>query len=376
MKKIKLILTGILSFLIVSLNVYATGASLSVSSSSIYSGESFTAYVNMNGAAAWNLHVASSGPVSGCKLDIADATLDALDTNKSFPVTCTSTGVGTITLTLSGDVTSANDGNAVNVSGSASVTVTNKPEPTPTPEPTPVPTPTPTPTPSPKPSNPQTTTPQKSSDTSIKTFSIKEIKDFNFEKDTLEYNLTLTENVDKLKFDITLNDAKATYEIIGNENLKVGDNKIIIKVTAEDNTTKEYTLNVKKEAICKESISLKSISIKGYILNYYRNNYNYTLKINNEDKLDINIENDNDKLTYEIIGNEKLKNNSKIEIKITDGTESQSYIINISKSNMPNIWLICALNVIIIVLIIGIALLLIRMKNNKKKLNENNLNID
>ena len=375
MKKIKLILTGILSFLIVILNVNAASASLSVSSSSIYSGESFTAYVNMNGAAAWNLHVASSGPVSGCKLDIADATLDALDTNKSFPVTCTSTGVGTITLTLSGDVTSANDGNAVNVSGSASVTVTNKPETTPTPEPTPTPTPSPKPS-NPQPSNPQTTTPQKSSDASIKTFSIKEIKDFNFEKDTLEYNLTLTENVDKLKLDITLNDAKATYEIIGNENLKVGENKIIIKVTAEDNKVKEYTLNVKKESICKESISLKNISVNGYILNYYRNNYNYTLKINNEDKLDINIENDNDKLTYEIIGNEKLKNNSKIEIKITDGTESQSYIINISKSNMPNIWLICALNVIIIVLIIGITLLLIRMKNNNKKLNENNLNIN
>ena len=375
MKKLKLILTGILSFLIVSLNVYAASASLTVSSSSIYSGESFTAYVNMNEAAAWNLHVASSGPVSGCKLDIADATLDALDTSKSFPVTCTSTGVGTITLTLSGDVTSANDGNAVNVSGSASVTVTNKPETTPTPEPTPTPTPSPKPS-NPQPSNPQTTTPQKSSDASIKTFSIKEIKDFNFEKDTLEYNLTLTENVDKLKLDITLNDAKATYEIIGNENLKVGENKIIIKVTAEDNKVKEYTLNVKKESICKESISLKNISVNGYILNYYRNNYNYTLKINNEDKLDINIENDNDKLTYEIIGNEKLKNNSKIEIKITDGTESQSYIINISKSNMPNIWLICALNVIIIVLIIGITLLLIRMKNNNKKLNENNLNIN
>lgn len=374
MKKIKLILTGVISFLIVSLNVYAASASLTVSSSSIYSGESFTAYVNMNEAAAWNLHVASSGPVSGCKLDIADATLDALDTSKSFPVTCTSTGVGTITLTLSGDVTSANDGNAVNVSGSASVTVTNKPAPTPTPTPTPTPSPKPsnpqpsTPTPSPKPS-----TPQKSSDASIKTFSIKEIKDFNFEKDTLEYNLILTENVDKLKFDITLNDAKATYEIIGNENLKVGENKIIIKVTAEDNKVKEYTLNVKKESICKESISLKNISVNGYILNYYKNNYNYELKINNEDKLDINIENDNDKLTYEIIGNEKLKNGSKIEIKITDGTDTESYFINIIKNKTPNIWLICLLNVIIIVLIIGITLLLIRMKNNNKKLNENNL---
>ena len=377
MKKIKLILTGILSFLIVILNVNAASASLSVSSSSIYSGESFTAYVNMNGAAAWNLHVAASGPVSGCKLDIADATLDALDTSKSFPVTCTSTGVGTITLTLSGDVTSAIDGNAVNVSGSASVTVTNKPAPTPTPTPTPTPSPKPLnpqpskPTPSPKPSNPQPSKPTpspvqpKSSDTTIQKFVIKEVENFNFSNSITEYDIKLDKVVEKLEIEISLNDKNANYEIKGNENLKIGDNEISVIVTAEDGTTKEFKIKLKIVDPNKERLSLKNITIKNYILNYYKNNYNYELKINNEKKLDIVIDKGNENIKYEIIGNEKLKNGSKIEIKITDGTDTESYFINIIKSKTPNIWLTCLLNVIIIALVVAVAVVLIRMKNNK-----------
>ena len=115
----------------------------------------------------------------------------------------------------------------------------------------------------------------------------------------------------------------------------------------------------------KERLSLKNITIKNYILNYYKNNYNYELKINNEKKLDIVIDKGNEDIKYEIIGNENLKNDSKIEIKITDGTETESYYINIIKNKTPNIWLICLLNVIIIALVIAVVVILIRMKNNK-----------
>ena len=92
---------------------------------------------------------------------------------------------------------------------------------------------------------------------------------------------------------------------------------------------------------------------------------NYELKINNEKKLDIVIDKGNENIKYEIIGNEKLKNGSKIEIKITDGTDTESYFINIIKSKTPNIWLTCLLNVIIIALVVAVAVVLIRMKNNK-----------
>lgn len=378
MKKIKLIFTGILAFLIICLESNAASASLSVSSNNVYSGDSFTAYVNMYGAAAWNLHVAASGPVSGCKLDIADATLDALDTNKSFPVTCISTGTGTITITLSGDVTSANDGNAVNVSGTASVNVTNKPAPTP--DPTPTPTPEPTPTPSPKPSNPQPTTPtqSKSSDNNIKNIEIKNVKDFTFKSDVTSYNLSVDSKISKLDINITLSDNNSIYDVYGNSDFKYGDNEVIIKVTAEDGSNKEYKIIVnRKEPTCDDGLVLKNITIKDYYLNFYKNNFKYTLKIADENKLDINVET-NDNNIYEIIGNENLKNGSVIEIKVKSNDESVSYIINIEKvqKQKQSITLTCVFIAVILVIIGATIFLLVKIIKNKKVIDKQKSNIE
>ena len=123
MKKVKFLLVSLISLFAFNINVIAASGSLSVSSSNVYVGDKFTVTVNVRSAAAWNIHVSASGPVSGCSINQADATSDAMDTNKSFSATCTATGTGTISIILSGDVTSANDGNAVNVSGSKNVTV-------------------------------------------------------------------------------------------------------------------------------------------------------------------------------------------------------------------------------------------------------------
>ncbi|UKI27702.1 MAG: hypothetical protein L6V91_03745 [Bacilli bacterium] len=129
MKKVKFLLVSLISIFAFSINVFAASGSLGVSSSNVYVGDSFTVTANVSSAAAWNIHVSANGPVSGCSINQADVTADAMDTNKTFSATCTATGTGTITITLSGDVTSASDGNAVNVSGSRSVTVSAKPTP-------------------------------------------------------------------------------------------------------------------------------------------------------------------------------------------------------------------------------------------------------
>ena len=129
MKKVKYLIISLISIFAFNINVFAASGSLGVSSSSVYVGDSFTVTANVSSAAAWNIHVSASGPVSGCSINQADATADAMDTNKTFSATCTATGTGTITIRLSGDVTSASDGNAVNVSGSRSVTVSNRPTP-------------------------------------------------------------------------------------------------------------------------------------------------------------------------------------------------------------------------------------------------------
>ena len=60
-----------------------------------------------------------------------------------------------------------------------------------------------------------------------------------------------TENVDfdtsQLNYEYVLEDKSASVEVIGDTNLKVGENIIVFKVTAADGTTKEYTLTVNRE---------------------------------------------------------------------------------------------------------------------------------
>ena len=129
MKKVVLFIISLISIFAFNTTVYAASGSLSVSSGSVYVGDSFTVTANISSAAAWNVHTSTSGPVSGCIINQADASSDATDVNKSFTATCTATGEGTITIILSGDATSAADGNAVNISGSRSVTVSKRPTP-------------------------------------------------------------------------------------------------------------------------------------------------------------------------------------------------------------------------------------------------------
>ena len=108
MKKIKFLVFSLIIMLTFNLNVYAeTGGKLEVSSTNVYVGDSFTVTVKTFSAAAWNIHVSASGPVNDCSIVEANVTNDALDTDKTFSTTCTTTGEGTVTITLSGDVASS-----------------------------------------------------------------------------------------------------------------------------------------------------------------------------------------------------------------------------------------------------------------------------
>ena len=65
-------------------NKVDAGASLSASTSQVYSGESFTISASISDAASWDVHVSASGPVSGCSISEADTTSDARNTSKTL----------------------------------------------------------------------------------------------------------------------------------------------------------------------------------------------------------------------------------------------------------------------------------------------------
>ncbi len=68
----------------------------------------------------------------------------------------------------------------------------------------------------------------------------------NFDPSVLEYNVKVDGKTDKLDIRAISKDADSKVEIIGNDNLKEGNNTILVKVTDKNGFTKYYTLNVEK----------------------------------------------------------------------------------------------------------------------------------
>lgn len=86
-----------------------------------------------------------------------------------------------------------------------------------------------------------------------------------FQSETLEYNLgKVAADFNSFTILAFAKDENAKVEIIGNDELKVGTNKIVIKVTAPDNNTvKEYILNYEKEEqtiITEDNDALKEVN--------------------------------------------------------------------------------------------------------------------
>ena len=290
MKKLKYILIVFVLFLY-SNKVYAASASLNVGSSNVYIGDSFTVSVSVSSAAAWNIHVSASGPVSGCFISEADATSNAMDTNKMFVANCTATGEGTINLFLSGDVTSASDGNAVRISESKNVTVSKKPSSSN----------------NNNSSNTSTTNTNSSSnvdnkknDNKSKNNNLKSITidGYDLKKiDSNNYTLTIPNDVTNINIKASAEDTKAKVSGTGNHQINVGDNnieviitsesgvqnKIIIKVTRKDGfylddldsvlkngKTNDININIDSNSIIKENdVEKIKNSGKKVNLNYY-----------------------------------------------------------------------------------------------------------
>ncbi len=174
-----------------------------------------------------------------------------------------------------------------------------------------------------------------------------------FDKDTITYDINVPYVTEKIEVNALAEDSKAKVEISGNDKLNVGENKITIKVTAEDNTTKEYIVNVTRK---EEGYSLSSnndisnIKIKNYDLKFNNGTLDYTLKIKNEKKLDIEVLLGDSKAKYEIIGNDNLKNNSVIKIVVT-AEDNSSKIYNIKIKNNTNAEIVFIIVIAVLLLV-------------------------
>ena len=103
-----------------------------------------------------------------------------------------------------------------------------------------------------------------SSDCKILDLKVKGYK-IDFDSDTYEYHIKVGNKVKSLDIEVILSDDNATYVINGNDDFKEGENVVTVVVTAEDGSTKTYTLIVDKEK-AKEATVEKESNISRYIV--------------------------------------------------------------------------------------------------------------
>lgn len=201
------------------------------------------------------------------------------------------------------------------------------------------------------------------------TFSIKK----------MEYKFDIANEIKKINVNAEV-DEGIDIEIIGNEYLNVGENRILIKLKDDNNNTNIYTLiaNKLEEGVTINKINyLKSLVVGGYEINFNKETFKYSLSIPNDiDKLAITAISENDENEVEILNNENLVNGSIITIKVTgDNDNTTTYIINITKESGPNYLLFAGIGLIIVLIIILMILIIIKRKKTKRTQPKNN-NID
>jgi len=217
--------------------------------------------------------------------------------------------------------------------------------------------------------------PKKSSVKTLDKLEIEEAK-IKFDKNTLEYDIELEEKVDKLNITYKTTDNNASVEIKGNENLKEGKNIIKLVVTAEDDSTLEYIINVELPEV--DGSLLKNLIIKDdkdkeikLAPTFKEKTKNYTIIVPKSlDEITIDAECQDDKCLITGDGKISIKDKSQIEIKVTHEENETTYKINIKReteeSNKSKVWLIIL--IILLLIAIGIAIFfIIKKKNNSKK---------
>lgn len=211
----------------------------------------------------------------------------------------------------------------------------------------------------------------RSTNNNLKSIEIEEGKlNKEFKSDVLEYQLKVLYEVTKLNIKYETEEEHAKVEILGDvSKLKEGENNITLKVTSEKGEIKEYKIIVtrlKEGETLGNNPDISEINIKGYDINFSKNKQIYSLKIDNEKKLDISVVLEDQTSTYKITGNDNLKDGSIIKINTTskDGS-TREYQIIIEKDSKLFIYIV---GIILILSILGLIAYVVinKIKENKE----------
>lgn len=167
-----------------------------------------------------------------------------------------------------------------------------------------------------------------------------------FRSGTTSYSVTVPADTESVEVYAEAQDSNATISGTGTVNLQEGENTIEVVVTAENGTTKTYTIVITRETAedteenteIVEGEGLASLSIQNIELSpeFETNVYEYTAKyIGENTSLQIEANPTNEEYQVEIVGNEDLKEGENlITILVSDseGNNVATYQITVNKS--------------------------------------------
>lgn len=262
-------------------------------------------------------------------------------------------------------------------------------------------------------SNTTTKTKAKSSNANLSNLGMNPNDFTGFSENKTSYDVTVPNNVTQVEIYATKKDSKASLTGTGIKKLQEGQNTANVIVTAEDGTTKTYTINIKrlsknekqdttgnldtKSSSNSKDLKLSNLEIEGVNLepSFESSTYKYEISIKGEQSnLDIKTSTNNTSDKVEIIGNENLQNGQNIiTILVTNSKSDEvaTYQIYVNKNVIDSntvdnefgktvkelkikLWVFRALVVIVVLGII--ILLIIKHRKNKKEYDEEDDNTD
>ena len=217
MKKLYIFLLTLVLF---TTKVYAYGYDLSVTSNTVTAGNSISLNIRVSDAAG-KFTISSSNP-GVVSVSSSSAWID--NSTQSVTLKAIKEGSATISVTAS-DVTSYG---GENVGGTKSVTITVRG--------------------AAQQKNNNTYVAPKSSNNFLSSLTVDNFKlNETFDKESLEYTLTVPSDTEKIKINAQLADSSATVTGTGEKALETGLNTIELVVTAANGSKRTYKLNVTKE---------------------------------------------------------------------------------------------------------------------------------
>ncbi len=196
----------------------------------------------------------------------------------------------------------------------------------------------------------------------------------NFKSNIYSYSIEVNSDITNLNIEAEINEDVKFVSGYGARKVSIssGNNIILMKIIDEDGEILNYEISVTKPLLNKSSNNyIKSLVITGYDLNFSKRVRNYNLKVKKGTKsLDIKPILEDEKASYEIVGNNNIEDGKVIKIIVTAENQVKNvYQINISYKS-SNLLVIIAIGVgMLSLLYFGIKK---KNRNSKKSNNKNN----